>query len=131
MKDGFKDIVGRQIAAVVVAANEKRPPRSQVFLVFTDDTCFELYGDAFTGCAGIDQADRIASYVKSAGGKIVRVYGKAQLDSTVATGSAMRGIRNEAPPETLAQLMSRDLTAWNAAKAVIAKAKGHPPRPAT
>ncbi len=42
MKDGIREIIGKTISGVVVKINS-RQPRSQVFLVFTDDTFFEFY----------------------------------------------------------------------------------------
>ena len=95
MKDGLGQTIGRRIAAVVVAKNEKRPPHQQVFLVFSDGTSFEFYGDSFTCCAGVDSGADVERYVLSAGGAIQHVYG-ASLD--------------------------RDLVAWQTAKDVIARA---------
>lgn len=43
MKSYIEQIVGKTIAGVVVREAENEP-RRQVFLVFTDDTHFELYG---------------------------------------------------------------------------------------
>ena len=101
MKDGLKYLVGKRIAAVVVARS-KRPPHDQVFLVFDDGTRFELYGENFTCCSGLDPAAGIAAYVKNGGGEIAQVH---------------------AAPETTAALMSRDLKAWDLARAAIVKAR--------
>ena len=65
MKDGLKDIIGRQVAAVVVARSDKGSPRNQVFLVFTDGSNFEFWGDSFTCCGGVDRTRDIARYIKS------------------------------------------------------------------
>jgi hypothetical protein len=46
MKSYIEQIVGKTIAGVVVRDAHSEPKR-QVFLVFTDDTHFELYGDYF------------------------------------------------------------------------------------
>jgi hypothetical protein len=54
MKDGIKQVLGKCIKSVIVAKSPKSPTR-QVFLVFTDDTSFEFYGDQFSGAEGIDQ----------------------------------------------------------------------------
>jgi hypothetical protein len=63
MKDGIKQIVGKTIRGVVVA---ERPSdsRRQVFLVFSDDTHFELWGDSFTGAGGVDPGglEEVRSY---------------------------------------------------------------------
>jgi hypothetical protein len=73
MKNGLQQILGKRIAAVVVAAST-RAPKEQVFLVFHDGTRFEFYGESFTCCAGVDEAKDIERYVESGQGKITKVY---------------------------------------------------------
>ena len=130
MKDGFRHIVGRRIAAVVVAANERASPRKQVFLVFEDGTRFELWGDAFSCCSGLDSAAGIERYVESAGGSVVRVFGEAA--EAEASGARAPSTCTPAPacPVTaghdLEPLLQRDLDAWQAAKAAIARAARRP-----
>ena len=46
MKSYIEQIVGKTIAGVIVREADSEP-RRQVFLVFTDDTHFELYGQYF------------------------------------------------------------------------------------
>ncbi len=53
MKDGIKEIVGKTIAAVVVASNNRKP-YYQIFLVFDDETSFEIFGDAMTCASGLN-----------------------------------------------------------------------------
>ena len=118
MKNGFKDIIGKQIAAVVVAKSDRRAPRHQVFLVFPDGNRFEIYGENFSYCSGLDKAAGIAEYVESGGGEVVRVYGDA---------SVLEPARARVPAggdESLEGLLTRDLNAWIEAKAAIARAKG-------
>jgi hypothetical protein len=56
MKDGIKDIIGKQITGVVVTERKNSNPRSQVYLVFSDDTSFELYSfQSILGAGGIDK----------------------------------------------------------------------------
>ncbi len=43
--------------------------------MFDDGTRFELYGENFSCCSGLDKARGLADYVEMAGGKIVRTYG--------------------------------------------------------
>ena len=127
MKSGLKDIVGKQIAAVVYANGGRHYPTIQVFLVFTDGTRFEFYGPDFSCCAGLDQAERIAEYVESNGGEVVRVYGNAAaLEPARASVSA--GPEAEPIPkgESLAELMTRDLNAWIEAKAAVERARRTP-----
>ena len=45
MKDGVRQIVGRTISSVVISENNPKGPSTQVFLIFTDGSCFELYGN--------------------------------------------------------------------------------------
>jgi len=53
MKDGLRQILGKTIRAAVVAESSDSPGH-QVFLIFTDDTYFEFYGDQFNCSSGID-----------------------------------------------------------------------------
>ena len=115
MKNGFKDIIGKKIAAVVVARSD-HPPRNQVFLVFPDGNCLEIYGESFNCCSGLDRACRIAAYVEDGGGRVVNVYGDASVlepgRSSMTTGDG-----------SLETLLSRDLDAWIQAKAAVEKAR--------
>ena len=98
-----------------------------MFLVFTDGSRFEFWGENFSCCSGVDDATGIADYVHSGKGKISRVYGDPEAwlrraPQVLATG------REDAPyhvpaPETLQSKMERDLRAWNEAKAAIARAR--------
>ena len=45
VKDSLSDLIGKTIRGVVVAHNEDGHPRSRVFLVFTDGTAFEFWGE--------------------------------------------------------------------------------------
>ena len=78
MKDGAKEIVGKQIVGVYVAESESRAPFHQVFLAFSDNTYFEIYGDQFNVAGGVDQggANVIANYIKAGGGNIEATYEK-------------------------------------------------------
>ncbi len=75
MKEGLGDILGKTISAVVVAENN-RQPRHQVFLVFSDDTQLELYGEAFTCSGSLDRGGvpRAESYAKKLGARITEIY---------------------------------------------------------
>ena len=120
MKDGLKYIVGKRIAAVVVASSKQRSPHNQVFLVFFDGSRFELYGDNFSCCGGLDDASRIPAYVKSGQGEIVRVY-----DKPLAREEAADGLRVGLVPKGVTDStgrLERDAEAWKAARAAIAVA---------
>ena len=126
MKDGLKEIVGKQIAAVVVAKSDCHP-RNQVFLVFADGSNFELYGENFTCCGGLDRTRDIERYVESGKRRIVRVYGDAaRLEperASLSTGPEIGPPYHVAAPETLEGLLTRDLNAWMMAKAAVEKAR--------
>ena len=79
MKDGAKEIVGKEITGVIVAKNALRDPRTQMFLVFGDGTHFEIYGNQFTGAGGVDRGDAetVTKYVTSNGGEVVASYRKS------------------------------------------------------
>ncbi len=75
MKDGVGEIVGKSIAGIVVAENN-RPPRVQLFLTFADGTYFEIWGDNFTCAGGVDRGDAetAAAYAKSFGARITKTF---------------------------------------------------------
>lgn len=56
MKDAIRRIVGRTIKGVVVKESDPRLghlPKTQVFLIFADDSYYELYGE-IRGAGGVD-----------------------------------------------------------------------------
>ena len=122
MKNGLKDIIGKQITAVVVAESD-HAPKQQVFLVFADGTRFELYGEGFTCCGGLDRAAGIEEYVESGGGRIARVYGDVRALAPADKAKVLVLHDETPPPSTLEKLLTRDLDAWREAKAAIEKAK--------
>lgn len=75
MKEEIKDIVGKTIKGVVVRESDKAP-QSQVFLVFTDGTYYELYtSGSFTisgasGCYSGDMQD-VLDYIPDKGERFV------------------------------------------------------------
>lgn len=125
MKGGLKHVIGKKIAGVVVASSE-RSPKQQVFLVFTDGSCFELHGNDFSCCSGLDDAAQISDYVISGRGKVTAVYGDPEAWRRRAAKILTTG-RGDAPyhvpaPETLEGAMERDLRAWQEARKLISRA---------
>ncbi len=118
MKNSFKDIIGKKIAAVVIAKSSQRSPRQQVFLVFPDGKRFEIYGENFSCAAGLDRADGIADYVESGGEQVVWVYGDAS-----ALEPARAAVAAGQSDESLESLLQRDLDAWIEARAAVSRAK--------
>ena len=126
MKDGLKYIVGKQIAAVVVASS-KHSPQHQVFLVFPDGNRFEFYGENFSCCSGLDHAEGIERYVQSGGGKIDRVYGEEtpppRHDWGLTTGPEPSPPYHVTAPEQLEGAKGREVKAWEDARAAVRKAR--------
>jgi hypothetical protein len=73
MKDGIGQIVGKTISDVVVM--EGPGSSRQVFVIFTDDTNFELWGNSFTGSGGVDPGglERVKAHLRD-GSKIAMEF---------------------------------------------------------
>ena len=71
MRDAIRKIVGKRVAGVVVK-EAGRSPRTQVFLVFSDGTFYELYGD-IAGAGGLDSGgiEAVRRYLQSEDRRIV------------------------------------------------------------
>lgn len=97
MKDGLKEIIGREISAVVVAANREQP-HNQVVLIFADGSYFEFYGD-FSCAGGVDPGglDRAVRYVKMMHAQVTTVY----LRGRPAYFEKVEAVREEAKGKTL------------------------------
>ncbi len=53
VKGAFEKLIGKRIKGVVVKESSDLP-RAQVFLLFSDDTFFEFYGETISGCNTVD-----------------------------------------------------------------------------
>ena len=66
MRESIKEILGKTITGIVVAESP-RTPEMQVFMLFSDDTYFELFGvgNGFTCAGGVDPGgiDKVHSYL--------------------------------------------------------------------
>jgi len=112
MKRGLKTIVGKQIVTVVVATSEQAP-RQRVYLVFSDGSSFEFFGEGIGCCRRLDPAANIEDYVESRSGRIDQVYGDAGLlDSS-----------DDALDDALEEALLRDLQAWRDMKDVLDKVR--------
>lgn len=60
MKNAIRQILGKTISGVIVKRNSQGNPSSQVFLLFDDDTHYELYADGadISGAGGVDAGGR-------------------------------------------------------------------------
>ena len=57
LKDGLSQLLGKRICGAVVKKGD-RLPRMQVFLIFDDDTYYEIYTDSIIyGTGGVDKGD--------------------------------------------------------------------------
>lgn len=87
MKDGLRGILGKSISNVVVASRDTAP-KQQVFLVFSDGTYFEFYGEQFNCAGSVDLGDlvEVLDYAKrSMQANIDTVYsGEEQVIQTVS-----------------------------------------------
>ena len=65
LKREIREILGRRIVGVVVKEASK-DPRSQVFLVFDDETYYEFYGDAIRGTGGVNRGgyEAVLAYMR-------------------------------------------------------------------
>ena len=70
MKDEVRQVLGRTISGVIVKDRDKHP-KSQVFLLFTDGTYYEFYGDYISGTGGVNRGDRQAVLQYMPSGKVV------------------------------------------------------------
>ncbi len=70
MKDAIRGIVGKKITGVIVKEREARNPLSQVYIIFSDDTYYELYCPNSTIC-GIGGVDKGAERLKEGDGEII------------------------------------------------------------
>lgn len=71
MKGAFEKILGKRIRGVVVKEGSGSPP-NQIFLLFSDNTYFEIYGDIMSGTTGVDKGDleEVRSYIRGPGREI-------------------------------------------------------------
>ena len=64
--DGFRNILGKRVAGLVVTQCGVSPER-QLFLIFDDNTHYELFGSDVRGCKGVDPGgfDEVRTHVHS------------------------------------------------------------------
>ena len=124
MKNGWREVIGRTIEGVIVGES-KRTPRHQVFLLFSDGTSFEIYGDAVPCARGVDVHPNPERAIHPREGKVVAVYWEG------------KGPRPRPPLETGRDLIAyggsdghtrevstaEALRAWREAKAAIDAAR--------
>jgi len=118
MKNGLKHVVGKHIVTVVIATSE-RAPKQRVFLVFSDGTRFEIWGEEFSCRNGLDKATGIEEYVESGEGRIDRVYGGVEHLAPARRATTLA----DSEDGSLLEDLRRDLQAWHEVKRAIEKAR--------
>lgn len=53
MRGNFEKLLGKTIKGVIIK-QDNGSPQNQIFILFTDDTYFEIYGDDMRGARGLD-----------------------------------------------------------------------------
>lgn len=84
MKNALGHIVGKTITGVIVAENEDNrvQPRHHVFLVFSDDTYFEFFGQDFRCAGGVDPGGYASARLYAElrmNAKVIQEWGKGEL----------------------------------------------------
>jgi CheY-like chemotaxis protein len=78
MKPAMREIIGRTIDTIVVSEDNSSGPRDQIFLIFTDGTCYELYGDLrASGNVVVGDRDWAIKYAQNFEGRISVMSGEA------------------------------------------------------
>ena len=78
MKPAMREIIGRTIDTIVVSEDNSAGPRDQIFLLFTDGTCYELYGDLrASGNVVVGDRDWAIKYAQNFEGRISVLSGEA------------------------------------------------------
>lgn len=78
MKDGAQEILGKSISGVVIKSSPDQP-RSQLFLLFADGTCFEFYSDgSIRPTGGVDRVtiEDVRRYLKGRTEVVFEAYPK-------------------------------------------------------
>ena len=68
MKEGIYEILGKRISGIIVKKAEESQPRSQLFLLFDDNTYYEMYSySEIIGTSGLASGDRknVLNYFQS------------------------------------------------------------------
>ena len=130
MKNGIKHLVGQRVTGVVAARGHGNT-RDQVFLLLEGGRRFELHGENFSCASGLDSAAGIFEYIRDGGGKVTQAYGLDDTQVAEAIVATTREVRRGSAAVTMQvravesteRLLARDLDAWKAAKAAVAKAR--------
>ncbi len=75
-KDTFNEIIGKTIRSIVFRSTRDVNPSDQLFLVFDDDTYFELYGQEiyFVRSLSIGDVTKAADYARKFGLEVLVVH---------------------------------------------------------
>ncbi len=123
MKPALREILGRTIEAVVVSEDNLAGPRDQVFLVFSDGTCYELYGDV-NGSGDLTSADRewAVQYARKFQGRVT-VFDGVRTGVVTSMAPSLRDDAADVPNRRLDNAESTvpddELGAWVGAGTVL------------
>lgn len=68
----LKQIVGKTIAGIVIREGAGAGPRHQLFMIFTDDTYLEFYGDmGWSAHLETGDVETVKQFASRFGGKVV------------------------------------------------------------
>ena len=68
----LKQIIGKSIGGIVLAENMGPGPQYQIFVIFTDNTYLEFYGDmSWTTHLETGDIETVRQYASRFGGKVV------------------------------------------------------------
>ena len=72
---GLNQTIGKTIAGYVLRTGSSISPREQVFIVFTDNTYYELYGESINSASAVDRGgmEGAESYALKFPGDVKRV----------------------------------------------------------
>ena len=70
MKESFGEIIGKTVECVIVSDRNSVGPLTQVYLLFTDGTSLELFGDVQAGKLERGDQEAVLNYVRKSGGTI-------------------------------------------------------------
>ena len=72
MKGAFEQLKGKTIRSIIISEYNAGSPRHQFFMVFDDDTSFEVFGEEFRGANKLDDRgeETVLEYAKKFCGTI-------------------------------------------------------------
>ena len=75
MKGAFEQLKGKTIQSIIISHHNAGSPRHQLFLIFDDDSSFEIFGEEFRGANTLDSGgeQRVLEYARKFCGMIQKI----------------------------------------------------------